>query len=152
MGWHSLATLVIFSSAQHNKRFKFSMYVGDLYCKLVLIEAFSWKQLIATCTGPSPHRYPSLSRCLSFPLRPIPTPPSSSLPPPHHTGSLAFLKTSIRAWKGTRLRGAGTWRECRGCFCHSSASLVAADPTVVHPEETRLTSFWPGLRSTRAAR
>ncbi|KAK5850596.1 hypothetical protein PBY51_001463 [Eleginops maclovinus] len=35
----------------------------------------------------------------------VPSPSSPSHPPLHHTGSLLFLKTSIGASKGTRLRG-----------------------------------------------
>lgn len=69
-----------------------------------------------------------ISLCLFLP---VPSPSSSSHPQLHHAGSLLFLKTSIRVWKGTRLRG---WRwdgggryvrqrggEVRGCFCRSFA-------------------------------
>eukprot|EP00064_Thunnus_orientalis_P003676 superscaffoldBa00000311_g3687 len=45
-------------------------------------------------------------------------------------------------------------RGSRGCFCRFStplAPLADAGLAVVHPEETRLTSLWPGLGPTRAA-
>lgn len=92
-----------------------------------------------------------LSPCLSLPLCPVPLFPLSQ-PTLHHSGSLFFLKTSRRTWKERRETGAGVtlWGN-RGCCCRSFASLVAADLTVIHPEEAGLTSHWPGLESTRAA-
>lgn len=104
------------------------------------------KSLRAQDHHPIPiHLSLSVFSCLSHP----------PLPPLIHCSitqeELVFLKTSSRAWKGARPRGAGTWRGNRGCFCHSSAPLVTAGLTVVHPEETRLTSLWPGPGPTRAA-
>lgn len=60
---------------------------------------------ITMCFGLMPHPYLSRSVCLFLS---IPSPSSSSHPLLHHTGSLVFLKTSLRAWKGTKTRGAGT--------------------------------------------
>lgn len=101
------------------------------------------------------HPHPSL--CLSVfssqPHPPLPPLVHRSCLLLHHTGSLLFLQTSVRVWKGTRPRGAGTrgGRGGRGCFRRSPAPVAVAGRTVVHPEEARLTSLWPGLGSTRAA-
>ena len=69
---------------------------------------------IATCKTQSPHPYPSFSVSV-FSSR-SPSPSSSSHPPLHHAGSLVFLKTSARAWKGTRQRGASTWGATEDVF------------------------------------
>lgn len=104
---------------------------------------------ITTCTGPSPHPNPSLSVCLSFPLCPIPLFLLSSTTPSRRKPGLPENKhCSVERDKAEGGRYA---RGSRGCFCRSSAPVVAAGLTVVHPEETRLTSLWPGLGPTHAA-
>lgn len=137
------------------KKPELSSYTADLNCKPVLRLPRSWMlqthPKITTCTGPSPHCYPSLCVCLFLS---IPTP---LLPPLlHHSitqEAWSSWKQALELGKGTRLRGVGTWwgGGGRGCFCRFSVSLVTAGLTVVHPEETRLTSFWPGLGPTHAA-
>lgn len=65
--------------------------------------------------------------------------PSSTSPPSCRKSGLPENKP--RVWKGTRSKGCFYVRETKGCFCHSSAPLVAAGLTAVHPEEAGLTSF-----------
>lgn len=138
---------------RHKKSFPATLQIRTVNLSSDSLTAGCYKlpPKITTCTGPSPHCYPSLCVCLSLPLHPNPPP----LPPLlHHSitqEAWSSWKQALELGKGTRLRGVGTWWGGRGCFCRFSVSLVTAGLTVVHPEETRLTSFWPGLGPTHAA-
>lgn len=139
---------------RHKKKSELSCYTADLNRKTC---PQTPSQLDAT-NSPQNHYVHwtitpllsiSLCVCLFLSIPPPPLPPLL-----HHSitqEAWSSWKQALELGKGTQLRGVGTWWGGRGCFCLFSVSLVTAGLTVVHPEETRLTSFWPGLGPTHTA-
>lgn len=133
---HSLSTLLrdvtkLFSDARDKKVF--------CPCRRFPVPRLPYSCLYLSRKQPAQQtqdRHPSLSisLCLSFPPRPIPLFLLSSTVPSRRKPGLPENKH----WSVERDKAEGgrNVRGSRGCFCRSSAPLVAPGLTVVHPEET----------------